>query len=210
MVTKRQQQKAETRKALITAGINLFATRGIIETSPMDVAQAAGVSVGSFYTHFKSKYRLLEEISITFQESLTATVREHLSQSKTATLEDFVRTHFGAIIDFYSHNVNWATVQSQYLRVGKKSVYPQLTEITTKHVNALYDLYDYRKDTIKEVVVQAEIGIVVHVMDWWTQNHQALDKEQLLGALTKIALDGVYAGDGSAPTNVTASSLTTE
>lgn len=61
--TKRIQRpdgrKARTRQALISAASRLFAEQGVERTTVDEIAEAAGVSVGSLYVHFGSKDSLL-------------------------------------------------------------------------------------------------------------------------------------------------------
>jgi AcrR family transcriptional regulator len=58
---KREERKAETRRALIEAAAELFATKGIDATSIDEVAAAVGLTKGAVYAHFPSKRQLVEE-----------------------------------------------------------------------------------------------------------------------------------------------------
>ncbi len=64
--TKRVQRpdgrKARTRKALLDAGARLFSEQGVERTTVDEIAEAAGVSVGSLYVHFGSKDSLLLQL----------------------------------------------------------------------------------------------------------------------------------------------------
>lgn len=64
--TKRVQRpdgrKARTRKALLDAGAKLFSEQGVERTTVDEIAEAAGVSVGSLYVHFGSKDSLLLQL----------------------------------------------------------------------------------------------------------------------------------------------------
>lgn len=57
--TRREQQAAETKQAVLTAAATLFAEHGWAGTGMRDVARAAGVSVETVYAHFGSKPALL-------------------------------------------------------------------------------------------------------------------------------------------------------
>lgn len=54
-------RKARTRKAVLGAAGALFASGGVERTTVDEIADRAGVSVGSIYAHFGSKDRLLVE-----------------------------------------------------------------------------------------------------------------------------------------------------
>jgi AcrR family transcriptional regulator len=90
-VGRRAQQKAETRKRLLTAGRTVFA-EGSVVTTPLDaVAAEAGVSKATLFFHFGDRGDLLEavagEILIEIYEELEA------APARPATLRAFVRSY---------------------------------------------------------------------------------------------------------------------
>ncbi|MCU5771980.1 multidrug efflux transporter transcriptional repressor AcrR [Erwiniaceae bacterium BAC15a-03b] len=62
MARKTKQQALETRNQIIDAAITRFSEDGVSATSLADIAQAAGVTRGAIYWHFKNKADLLNEI----------------------------------------------------------------------------------------------------------------------------------------------------
>lgn len=52
---RRERRKAETRARLVDAARQLFVERGVHRTRPQDIAEAADVASGTFYTHFADK-----------------------------------------------------------------------------------------------------------------------------------------------------------
>ena len=76
----RQPRAVQTRQRLLAAGADLFSREGYHQTSSKRIAAAAGISVGSFYNHFRDK-----------KELLLAVYREHVDQvhgSILAALEE--------------------------------------------------------------------------------------------------------------------------
>ncbi|MGE5288284.1 MAG: helix-turn-helix domain-containing protein [Micromonosporaceae bacterium] len=57
--SRREQQAAETRAAVLAAAVRLFGDRGWAATGMREVARAAGVSVETVYANFRSKSDLL-------------------------------------------------------------------------------------------------------------------------------------------------------
>lgn len=53
--TRREQQKADTRLALVRAGAGVFASKGYAKATIPDVAAAAGTSRATVYLHFATK-----------------------------------------------------------------------------------------------------------------------------------------------------------
>lgn len=57
----RQEQKAETRAAILESASRLLRERGPVAPSVAEVMKGAGLTVGGFYAHFESKEQLMEE-----------------------------------------------------------------------------------------------------------------------------------------------------
>lgn len=62
MARKTKEDAQKTRQQLIEAAITQFSTRGVASTTLTDVADAAGVTRGAIYWHFKSKSELFNAI----------------------------------------------------------------------------------------------------------------------------------------------------
>lgn len=52
----------ETKNQILAAGFHLFGRKGLHGTNSREIAAAAGVSIGSFYTYFKDKRHLFIEL----------------------------------------------------------------------------------------------------------------------------------------------------
>ena len=59
----RQARAAETRKRIVTAAKKLITEKGFEKVSIEDIAKEAEVSTGSFYTYFKRKEDVVEELN---------------------------------------------------------------------------------------------------------------------------------------------------
>lgn len=64
-MTNRQIRAVETRNKIIEAAKVLIARKGFDATSIDDIVKEAGVSTGSFYTYFKKKEDVVEELNRT-------------------------------------------------------------------------------------------------------------------------------------------------
>ncbi|WP_395490434.1 multidrug efflux transporter transcriptional repressor AcrR [Cedecea davisae] len=62
MARKTKAQALETRQHILDVAIRLFSQQGVSATSLADIAQAAGVTRGAIYWHFKNKSELFSEI----------------------------------------------------------------------------------------------------------------------------------------------------
>lgn len=60
-LTERQKKALETREKLLATSLDLFGKHGFEHVSIEQITKACGVSKGTFYTHFPSKYDVILE-----------------------------------------------------------------------------------------------------------------------------------------------------
>ena len=87
----RERKKADTRRALVDAASELFAERGVQNTTMDDIAQAAGMSRTSVFNYFGHKEMILCEIGARY-------VREIADPLRAAERQDPGHA-FGAVTD---------------------------------------------------------------------------------------------------------------
>lgn len=80
----KQKRSIDKKKRVMEAAINLFAKKGIHKTNSKEIAAEAGVAIGSFYSYFPDKKKLLTEV-----------------------LEIYLNNHFDRI---WHQNVHWETL----------------------------------------------------------------------------------------------------
>lgn len=71
MARKTKQQAQETRQHILDVAMRLFSRQGVSSTSLADIAQAAGVTRGAIYWHFKNKSDLFSEIWALSESSIS-------------------------------------------------------------------------------------------------------------------------------------------
>jgi len=64
----------QTKKRIMDAAFHLYAQKGIHGTNSKEIAEKAGVSIGSFYSYFKNKKTLLQEILDEFLDQTYLTI----------------------------------------------------------------------------------------------------------------------------------------
>jgi AcrR family transcriptional regulator len=75
--------KEETRETLVLAAFELFAQKGYRGTSVRDLASAAGVTTGAFYSNFRSK----RDIYIAIIDKITGTVQVIVDETAREIIE---------------------------------------------------------------------------------------------------------------------------
>ncbi|MEW2435315.1 helix-turn-helix domain-containing protein [Streptomyces caniferus] len=73
---RRERKKAQTRRSLADAALELFLDRGYDQVGVKDVADAADVSVTTLFKHFPSKEALVFDQGDDIEAALVAAVRE--------------------------------------------------------------------------------------------------------------------------------------
>lgn len=87
---RRERKKAQTRKALADAALELFLERGFDQVGVKEVADAADVSVTTLFKHFPSKEALLFDQEDAIEAALVAAVRE---RAPGQSIPDALREH---------------------------------------------------------------------------------------------------------------------
>jgi AcrR family transcriptional regulator len=99
-ITLKAQQSEETREAILSASLKLFAKKGFTSTSVDDIGRAAGITKGAVYWHFKSKDELFSAILARIRERWQTTIFQPVStrtgaEERLELLFDSYQTFFG-------------------------------------------------------------------------------------------------------------------
>lgn len=73
---RRTKPAAERRREILDAALGLFRDKGFTETTVQDIADAAGVAIGTVYIHYPSKERILGALHESFHLALAETMAE--------------------------------------------------------------------------------------------------------------------------------------
>ncbi|MBC2714060.1 MAG: TetR/AcrR family transcriptional regulator [Desulfobacteraceae bacterium] len=94
--TPKQQRSIQTKKRIVNAGFHLYAQKGIHGTNSKEIAEKAGVSIGSFYSYFKNKKTLLLEILEDFLDQVYLTIWKEM---ENVTINELGRNEVKFIIE---------------------------------------------------------------------------------------------------------------
>ncbi|MGF9908151.1 TetR/AcrR family transcriptional regulator [Brevibacillus porteri] len=103
MASKQEIRSEETKRAILTAAADLFATRGFDTVSIREIAKAAGCSHTTLYIYFKDKEALLHHLSKEPLQSLALQMEETLSKYGR-TPEEILRKISSQFIHFCLRN----------------------------------------------------------------------------------------------------------
>ena len=91
-VGRREQKKLTNRRAILDAGLRVFASIGYERATIMDVVEASGLSVGTLYNHFGDKDTIFAEVISGLVRDVRTALNE--SRSKAYDLESFIMGAF--------------------------------------------------------------------------------------------------------------------
>jgi AcrR family transcriptional regulator len=107
--TSRDQQKEETRQRVFEAALAVFRRDGAEPARIEDIAQAAGVSRGTFYFHFPTKEDVLEQVLANAEQHLVAQLEV---LPATAPMTDILTLAAKTVAD------QWETEPRLFMEVG--------------------------------------------------------------------------------------------
>ncbi len=135
-LTKRGQKTFDN---LINAATVLFHTKGYHQTGIAEIAEEAGVSVGTFYIYFSDKYSLYRYVLI----ELGNVIRSHTTRAIAAaeTRRDAERAGIKAFIKYirdfpYAYTVIW-----QALQVDKALFIDYYRDFSVRYVRGLQNAH---------------------------------------------------------------------
>lgn len=191
----RQQQKSrETKARIFNAAKQILQEQGYEALSIKNICEAAGVSNGSFYHHFKTKDDLLSYY-IEEQPSINPDYLDlpgNAEEAKTA----IIRVYLNYV--HYCRELGVAFM-SNYYTPKNQSLNP-LTR--TERPYPIVTVHDYLKRAmdagvitlplpLKDVTSDIRIIVIGNVFDWCLKNGEA-DFERNMERSLKIYLDGLF------------------
>lgn len=96
--TARALQREQTKSLLLKTAYDVFSEKGIVNTRVSDIAQAAGVSHGTVFVHFKSQEALIEEVIAIYGQKIA--LRTHALAQSCGNLSELLRAHLDGIMEF--------------------------------------------------------------------------------------------------------------
>jgi len=108
---KTERKKIQKKKALINSSAKVFSEKGFINTSIKNITDEAHVAVGTFYSYFKSKEEVLEEIFNQLLEQSISSSKQIASSINEAqnVVDKFTMALTGAVL-IYTKNKELSSI----------------------------------------------------------------------------------------------------
>ena len=192
----RQASKLETRNSLLLVALELFAEKGFEETHTSEIAQKAGVAVGTIYLHFGDKDGLLSAILMTLADNIYFRVKDVYEKHPSAPPEDLARMHIEQIVQYAEENQRLAPFLLGYALsrhpVGVKIIDLIVSQVE-ENIRQGQAAGIYRADILPPIAARAEAYMNLGLISWWIEHMGEMTRNDIIDTLVKFRLSGLYA-----------------
>lgn len=199
MTTDRKKKALETRQKLLDTALKLFAKRGFEHVSIAQITTTCGVSKGTFYTHFATKYDIVLEkfqefdthyveaakkidASLSPPQKIIALYDEQMIYLTTVVGKDIMRTVYTAAMTNQVEHVHYL-------------IHPQRTifELIRRYLEEGVEQNIFRKDLSFEAIEKMiQRAMRANVYDWLI-HAEDFDLIKEMHVFTTTLLDGIRA-----------------
>jgi AcrR family transcriptional regulator len=193
----RAAQKADTRRRLLEAAMEVFAEKGYAATTVEDSARAAGASTATFYLHFKRKVDVLRANAAAADRGvsyLTQSLRSRARPVAKADLEDWALR----LADY------WLELRASHQVLGQAVlIEPDLRPLRTQR---LLDGIEYWESFLRDFGAEPSPQLtaaaallnaqIFGLFEMWIVAQVPLDKDLLVQQLA-VALGSYIARNGA-------------
>jgi len=195
-------QSQETANRILNQAMRIFLEKGYHGTSIDDITQAAGLTKGALYWHFKSKEDLLKKLIRKYEKSFLDNLIHAVTEVKGRASDKFEKyVHFNSAFAYYNRElcVSFTTLAAELVG-AHHGIEPEIRRVYRKYQNFLSKLIlQGKKEKIfrKEInaALAALIVIAFHdgILLQWSMNREKIDGEAYVNTFKKIMLNGMMA-----------------
>jgi AcrR family transcriptional regulator len=195
-------QSQETANRILNQAMRIFLEKGYHGTSIDDITQAAGLTKGALYWHFKGKEDLLKKLIRKYEKSFLDKLIHAVTEMEGRASDKFEKyVRFNSAFAYYNRElcVSFTTLAAELVG-AHHGIEPEIRRVYKKYQNFLSKLIlQGKKEKIfrKEIndVLAALIVIAFHdgVLLQWSMNREKIDGEAYVNTFKKIMLNGMMA-----------------
>ncbi len=190
----RKQAKANTRRQIMQAAADLFAEQGFDETHAEQIAQKAGVAVGSIYFHFGDKDGLLREILLHAADELHEYVLR-IYQPPLPDPQTLARGHVEALVEYFEEHGRLSAFALRLMVSGHPVARPMLDRAIALVANSLREGQEHgviRPDIDPQLAARAEAQMNLGLLAWWAEDPRRAAREDIIDTLAKFRYSGLH------------------
>lgn len=195
-------QAKNTIDRIVNQAMKLFLEKGYHGTSIDDITQAARLTKGALYWHFKSKEDLLERIIKEFKKRSLEGMIHEVEGIKGGGLDKLTKMfRYNAAFAYYNQElcVSFTTLAAELVG-AHHGIEPKIRQIYKKYQKFLSNLIlqgqrekIFKKDLDPEVMALIIIAFHDGVLLQWSMNRDRVDGEVYARTFQEIVLHGLMA-----------------
>ena len=180
--SRRSYDPDRTRFELVGAAVDLFGRKGFHATSLQEIVQAAGVTKGAFYHHFRSKEHVLHEIHDVFVDQYLETASTIVEAPGTPVerLHELMHS-LVLVVARYGPNVAVFFRERSVLQGERaEQVQRKRDEVSRIYVDLVAEGVrsgDFRPDLDPQVAAFGLLGIAAWTYQWYSPEGRASPEE---------------------------------
>ncbi len=188
-LTRHERRKLDTRRRLLEAARQVIAARGYEATGVLDITEAADVSKGTFYLHFKDKEDLTRVLIHEGFEELRQRVDPYLTANRTlGQIKEAIR----AVFHYSAENRDLFRLMlghqaSAELNLMAINYYAEFVE----HLLRQEGTAGRTSALQSELVAQFVAGAGVRLGLWWIEDDHGLSPDEMADFLFQFLTEGM-------------------
>jgi len=182
------RSRADTRRRLIDAAIDLFAHQGLHGATSARIARAAGVATGTFYLHFRDKQALFEAIVQGALAELRGRLRRAIDGAG-ADARAQVRARTAELVAFAEDNGRLIRVlfgRRQEAGALAEDVLDALIPGIEESLRARAAAGEVSAALHPGVAAQAIAAMSSRVLAWWVEDPTRATRDELIETLCRM------------------------
>jgi AcrR family transcriptional regulator len=201
MARRTKEEAAQTREALLTTAMQLYAEQGIHAVSLKQIAAACEVTHGALYWHFRNRDDLLQQLYLAADKPYETQYIEQRQSAKQDPLKA-LHDYFVGVINAYVNHTHFCQTYRLFLTRPRVPELANLAEqIDESHLNVVDQIHYFLKQAKKKKQLRKKISIkpaakvLADVLDSLVQSIAFSSDEQRSSAeallLIGILMDGL-------------------
>ncbi len=184
----KQKRGKERKSRIMDTALDLFASKGVNKTSSNEIAQQAGVSIGTFYNYFENKRTLFLEILKNHLDNFVTGIYDLEIDDATPT-KDIIHDHVKKAFKTFDIHPSFHR-EALVLKFSDPDVWKLFHEVEQKQLEIISFLlapYSSGKDPrdlrIASKVIHSAVENVAHYVKFLDS---PLDRDRLMDELTEM------------------------
>jgi AcrR family transcriptional regulator len=202
LVSRHERRKLRTRRKLLEAARRVIGQRGYDDTSVLDITEAADVSKGTFYLHFKDKEDLTRTLIMQGFEELTTKLDELIgAATPDAAIPNMERT-LRVVFGYAGENRDLFRIMLGRQATAELNMmaFTHFSQTVEKTIMRISDSGGPLPNYPPELLAQFIAGAGVRLGLWWVEDDHGLSPADIAHAMYTLLTQGVLAGaPASAP-----------